>query len=161
MREITFAHEGISPQRISESSRTGPLGCLANDSDRLGGGRDVVPGSPVWFVGNGSIEIVFDNLLSPTQFVAPAHWKIMACIERYGATPEAFFRLTGASATKRATQSYGSLGRASRASGIWVLWCKMTVGCTSKWIWETMSIARHSGAVKCRQESGSFDLGGR
>src|SRR5450755_1556239 len=34
------------------------------------GGRDVVPGSPARLIGDG-VEIFLDNLLSPTQFIAP------------------------------------------------------------------------------------------
>src|SRR5580692_11208042 len=83
-----------------------------------------------------------------------------ACTERYGATPEAFLRPMGrASATKRATQSYGSLRRALAASGTWALSRRVAVGCTLKWIWEMVSIARHSGVVTYQPESGSSDLG--
>ena len=64
-----------------------------------------------------------------------------------------------ASATRRATQSYGSLRRALPASGTWALSRRVAVGCTLKWIWETVSIARHSGVVTYRPESGSSDLG--
>jgi hypothetical protein len=38
---------------------------------------DVVVRSPLFFAGNG-VEILFDNLLSPRQSVAPAHEEIMA-----------------------------------------------------------------------------------
>ena len=50
----------------------GLLRILANDGNGLGR-RDVESGSPVGFVGDGSIEILFNKLLSPREFVAPAH----------------------------------------------------------------------------------------
>lgn len=52
------------------------MGILADHRHGLGR-RDVVAGRPVWFFGT-TIEIFFDNLLSPRKFVAPTHEKIMA-----------------------------------------------------------------------------------
>ena len=53
---------------------------LADYRDRLGRG-DVVTGSPVGFVGDGSIEIFLDNLFPPRKFIAPAHREIMADLD--------------------------------------------------------------------------------
>ena len=67
----SFAHDGMSPQRISESSPDGFLRMLADDRDRLGRG-DVVTRAPVFFPGD-AVEVFLDKLLSPRQSVASAH----------------------------------------------------------------------------------------
>src|ERR1019366_7397208 len=72
----SFAHDGMSPQRTSDNSRTGFFGFWRMTGDRLGGG-DVEARTPVWFVGH-AIEVLFNDLLSPRKSVASAHWEIMA-----------------------------------------------------------------------------------
>ena len=59
----------------------GLLGMLANHRNGLGR-RNVEARAPVFLTGDG-IEIFFDDLLSPTQFVAAAHREIMADRQRW------------------------------------------------------------------------------
>ena len=55
----------------------GFLRVLANNGDGLGG-RNIEAGIPFWVVGNGSVEVLFSDLLSPGKSEAPAHGGIMA-----------------------------------------------------------------------------------
>src|ERR1039458_1332228 len=82
----TGSSRRVSGPRWNESPAHGRdlterfLGMLADYRDRLGRG-DVVTGSPVGFVGDGSIEIFLDNLFPPRKFIAPAHREIMADLD--------------------------------------------------------------------------------
>jgi hypothetical protein len=49
---------------------------LADDRDRLSG-SNIVTRSPV-FLSRDNIEVLFENLFSPRQTIAPAHNEIMA-----------------------------------------------------------------------------------
>jgi len=58
----SLAHDGMSPQRISDNSRASSMGFWRMAGMDWWG--NVVPGNPVLFTRNG-IEVFLDNLLSP------------------------------------------------------------------------------------------------
>ncbi len=72
----SFAHDGMSPQRIIESSRTGSLGFWRMTGIGWVGAmfqRALQSSSPRY-----AIEVFLNDLLSPRQSIASAHGEIMA-----------------------------------------------------------------------------------
>jgi hypothetical protein len=73
------AHNLPDPQSPAHQKQfaEGFLGMLADYWDRLGW-CNVVPRTPIVFFTGDGLEVFLDKLLSPTQFVATAHRKIIA-----------------------------------------------------------------------------------